>query len=349
MDHAATAMHVVESQQHLFGDLLDEVERHALVLVPADEAEEVLTENLEDHADMCAVWSTMAEVVEEADDVGTSRMSGVRGNNALEKLDLVKRSLCVAGGRLDDLEGDMAVEALVVCKPDGGKVAPAELADDGVAAVGEGVTDVDGVIAALDIVLPVLLVLGHERVRGRVVVVGFVRHAAVTNAVLGLWLAADKQHHPAPADRPATRVANSINNSLTKQFPCYLVVTVSVPSASAVSARSQGSRKPRSRGCSGLSAVYKKQRSISTSALGTSLYPLFPLPVVGKKCVGERLYGRRRSGERERWVAERPRRHIPEQAGKPEHTRAVPPPSNLLTQLNSISHWIRPHSVICLL
>ena len=74
MYHATTAMHVVESEQHLFSDLLDEVEGHALVLMSANEAKEILAKDFEDHADMGAVGPTMAEVVEEADDVRASRV-----------------------------------------------------------------------------------------------------------------------------------------------------------------------------------------------------------------------------------------------------------------------------------
>ncbi len=39
---------------------------------------------------------------------------------------------------------------------------PSKFPDDDVAAVGELVADVDWVVAALDIVLPVLLVLSHD-------------------------------------------------------------------------------------------------------------------------------------------------------------------------------------------
>lgn len=56
-------------------------------------------------------------------------------------------------------------------------MAPAEFPDDDVAAVGESVTHMDGMVAALAVVLPVLLVLSHDGVRGRVEI-GFVRHRA---------------------------------------------------------------------------------------------------------------------------------------------------------------------------
>lgn len=55
----------------------------------------------------------------------------------------------------------------VVCEPDSGKMAPAELADDEISAVGKGVADLDGMVPAFDIVLPVFLVLCHDGSRVR--------------------------------------------------------------------------------------------------------------------------------------------------------------------------------------
>lgn len=68
-------------------------------------------------------------------------------------------------------------EPCVLREPDCGEVAPAELSDDDVAGVGESVADVYGVVAALAVVLPVLLVLCHDGlgIRG----IGAVRHGAV--------------------------------------------------------------------------------------------------------------------------------------------------------------------------
>ena len=61
-------------------------------------------------------------------------------------------------------------EPCVLREPDCGEVAPAELSDDDVAGVGESVADVYGVVAALAVVLPVLLVFGHDRMGVRRVV-----------------------------------------------------------------------------------------------------------------------------------------------------------------------------------
>lgn len=85
MDHPTIPMHIIEAEQNLLCDLLDEVHRHTFVLVTPDQAEEVLAEHLEDHADMDAVGAAMAEMIEELDDMPTSWVSRrrLRGNDAL--------------------------------------------------------------------------------------------------------------------------------------------------------------------------------------------------------------------------------------------------------------------------
>lgn len=126
---AAAAVHVVQAEQDLLADLLDKVHGDALVLMAFDKAEEVLAEDLEDHADMDAVGALVAEVVEEGDDMGAAGvgdgggrrgvgevgrgLDGGRGGDdeALEELDLVERGLGVAGRGLDDLERNMAVHS----------------------------------------------------------------------------------------------------------------------------------------------------------------------------------------------------------------------------------------------
>ena len=69
MNDATTTVHVVEAEEDLFGDLLDEVHGHALVLMAFDQAQQVLAEHLEHHADVRAVGAFVSEVVEEGDDM----------------------------------------------------------------------------------------------------------------------------------------------------------------------------------------------------------------------------------------------------------------------------------------
>ena len=78
MDHPTRSMHIIKTKKYLLCYLFDEMHRHALVLMPSDQAKEVLPEHLEHHADVCTIGPTMAEVVEKADDVSTTRMRWIR-------------------------------------------------------------------------------------------------------------------------------------------------------------------------------------------------------------------------------------------------------------------------------
>jgi hypothetical protein len=65
MDHTATAMHVIQAEKNLLGDLFDDVGRYALVLMPLDKTQQILPKNFEHHADMSAIRAFMTEVVKE--------------------------------------------------------------------------------------------------------------------------------------------------------------------------------------------------------------------------------------------------------------------------------------------
>lgn len=80
---------------------------------------------------------------------------------------------------LDDLED--ADSLCVLRKPDGREVPPTELPDDDVSAVGEGVADVDWVVAALAVVFPIFLVLSRHVGRRKALVERLVRHGVNVN------------------------------------------------------------------------------------------------------------------------------------------------------------------------
>ena len=114
----------------MLGDLLDQVHWDTLVLVTLDETEEVFSEDLENHADMCSVGTFVPEMIEKGDDVGTTGMGlggrwrriwvgrgGLdrwcgRGDEPLEQLYFVEGGFCVSWGGLDDLEGYVTVKSL---------------------------------------------------------------------------------------------------------------------------------------------------------------------------------------------------------------------------------------------
>ena len=56
--HPATPVDVIQTQQDLLGNLLDDMWWDAAVLIPLDEAEQVLPEHLKDHADV--LWQTLS-------------------------------------------------------------------------------------------------------------------------------------------------------------------------------------------------------------------------------------------------------------------------------------------------
>ena len=96
MNNAAASMHVIESQEDLFCDLLDEMGRDAFALVALDEPEQVLAEDLEDHAVvldwLAVVGRGVEEVVEDAHHVCVARVCGVCARESTQQVDFVARS-----------------------------------------------------------------------------------------------------------------------------------------------------------------------------------------------------------------------------------------------------------------
>lgn len=85
-------------------------------------------------------------------------MVRLRLYNLVEEFDLVDSGLGVVGGGTDDLEGDVFAVRVVAGEPDGGKVTPAELANDGVLAILELLADRNGVVTALAVIFGILLI-----------------------------------------------------------------------------------------------------------------------------------------------------------------------------------------------
>jgi len=67
MNDTATPVHIIETEQNLFRNLLADAHGHTLVLMPLDQTKEVLSEHLEDHANVGAVGALMPEMVKEGD------------------------------------------------------------------------------------------------------------------------------------------------------------------------------------------------------------------------------------------------------------------------------------------
>ena len=103
-------MQVVETEQDLLGDLLNDVRRNSSMLIPLDESEQVLSQDLEDHANVRSVGTGVTEVIEELNDVPPTWVVGIRSNQTLKELDLVESRFGVVSIRLDDLESDVTFD-----------------------------------------------------------------------------------------------------------------------------------------------------------------------------------------------------------------------------------------------
>lgn len=109
----ALLVKIVETEEDLFSDLLNDVRRNSSVLIPLDEAEQVLSQDLEHHANMRSIGTSVAKVVEELNDMSPAGMVRIRGDETLEELDLVESGLGVVSVRLDDLESDVTLNPVV--------------------------------------------------------------------------------------------------------------------------------------------------------------------------------------------------------------------------------------------
>jgi hypothetical protein len=109
MDNATFVVQVVETEEDLLGDLLDDVLRHASVLIPFYQAEQVLTQHLEDHTYVRTVRACMPEVVHQPDNVTPPGVRFRGRDDALEELNLVQCRFGVVPVGLDDLERDVTV------------------------------------------------------------------------------------------------------------------------------------------------------------------------------------------------------------------------------------------------
>lgn len=117
MDDLALGVQVVETEQYLFGDLLDDVLGDTTVLIPLDKSEKVFAEHLEYHADVFSVRTLVFEVVDETDDVMPPRMPFRGRDDSLEQLDLVQCRFGVMSVRFDYFERDMPTCAVSSALP----------------------------------------------------------------------------------------------------------------------------------------------------------------------------------------------------------------------------------------
>lgn len=157
MNNATFPMHVIQTQEDLFCDLFDQRHGNAAVVPALNQTQQVLTQYLEDHADVSPIGTLVFEGVEQTDDMFPTRMVRVGFDDAAEKLNFIDGGFGIMSGGADDFKGDVLAGDVIARQPDGGKMTPAQLADDHVATIVVGFPDTDGMVTTFDIILGILL------------------------------------------------------------------------------------------------------------------------------------------------------------------------------------------------
>lgn len=134
----ANPMQEVQPLEHLPRNLLTDIHRHALIVVPLDDLQQVATKDLKDHAEMIAILRLMYKCIEQAHNMrvvsALPPLLAMRDLlNLLQDLDLVEGCLHVMWRALLDLYGDVCAIFEVLAQPDCREVAPAQFLDDHVA------------------------------------------------------------------------------------------------------------------------------------------------------------------------------------------------------------------------
>lgn len=119
VDDAAFPVQVVQAEEHLFRDLLHQRHRDTAVIPSLDQAQQILPQNFEYHADVDTIGALVFEGIEEADDMFATGVRGLRLDDAVEEFDLVDGGFGVVGSGSDDLEGDVFPRGGIAGQPDG--------------------------------------------------------------------------------------------------------------------------------------------------------------------------------------------------------------------------------------
>jgi hypothetical protein len=67
VDDVTVFVHILESDEHLGGDLLYEGDRDGLISIPANQTKEVFSKHFEYHADVDSIGALMPEAVQKGD------------------------------------------------------------------------------------------------------------------------------------------------------------------------------------------------------------------------------------------------------------------------------------------
>jgi hypothetical protein len=128
------------------------------MIPPLDQAQEILAQDLKHHANVCAIGAFVLEGIQKADDMFSARVIWFGGYDLVEQLDFVYSGFGVVCCGPHDLQGDVLPRNIISGKPDCREVTPAQLAHHGIFPILELLTNGDGMIAALAVVLGVLFI-----------------------------------------------------------------------------------------------------------------------------------------------------------------------------------------------
>ena len=84
MNHATTSVHPIQAQHYPICDLPNQGHGDPFILMSLYQTEQILAENLEDHAERNTIRAFMSGVIEEGDDERSARVSvSSRGRGGL--------------------------------------------------------------------------------------------------------------------------------------------------------------------------------------------------------------------------------------------------------------------------
>lgn len=98
VNDTALAMKVIQTKHHLLGDLLDEGHGDPAVVPTLNQTQQVLSEDLENHADVDPVGALVFEGVKETDDMFATGMGGLGLDDAIQQFDFIDGGFGVVGG-----------------------------------------------------------------------------------------------------------------------------------------------------------------------------------------------------------------------------------------------------------
>lgn len=114
MDDAALPVEIIQSEQHLLGDLLHKRHGNTSVVPALNQTQQVLTQHLKDHTYVNAVGSFVFEGVQQTHNMLAARVGGFRLDDPIEELDFVDRGLSIMSSGAHNLQRNVLASSGVL-------------------------------------------------------------------------------------------------------------------------------------------------------------------------------------------------------------------------------------------